>query len=289
MQSVIASKPRADTMPAQPKPTRGLPKWAALLILLLVVTGAGWGVWRYFEGPGELSAAAEAKLTDTNVDGPALPRGNGGWGARGARQRPPNFGQFAARFAMSMPDGIIPAGNGFVIKSGTVRLNIDSANGRNNRADWRFRYAYTNQNIETPPEINAFQAARRAINDPAAAQKLGTTQMQIQELRGLSNNGGGGGGGGAGMVVDASDRARISALFHTWLVATGRSTSPTTRPVSLPAPTPQAKTSEEQLLAALADIGKRQLEPTRRDYAQRAQRISAILGDGTPQKLKPAG
>ena len=265
-------------MVSEPNRSRGLPSWITALILLLALVGGGWGLWHYFEGSGgDLPPSAAAMLTDANIDGPPLPRPN--------RQRPPNFGQFAARFAANMPDGIMPAGNAFRVRSGTARLDIDPGNGNNNRDGWRYRFSYASPNVESPEQLAIFQAARRAINDPAAAGKLGVTAGQIQQLRGVQN----GGIQNAVMVVDAADRAKIITLFRAWLTATGRSLSPTTRPISLPAPGPAASAAEQQLLTALADIGNRQLASTRQSYAERAQRIQAILGDGILQKLKPTG
>jgi hypothetical protein len=53
--------------------------------------------------------------------------------------------------------------------------------------------------------------------------------------------------------------------------------------------TPEAKAAEQQLIAALADLGARQMGPTRQGFADRAAKVHAILGDATLQKLKPTG
>jgi hypothetical protein len=269
-------------MASDSKSPRGLPNWLSLLILLLVLAGGCWGVWRWFEGGSSaLPTSAAVALTDANVDGPALPRQR--------MPRPPNFGQFAARFTANMPDGIMATGNAYLVKSGITRLDIDGGNGRgngrgngpgngrNDREDWRYRFSYAIPDVESPAEMTTLQAANRVRNDPAAAQKLGVTDAQIQQLRQLR---------AAGMVVSPADRAKISTLFHAWLVATGRPASPSTQPIGLPAPSAQSKSAQDQLLAALADIGNRELGPTRQSYSDRASRISTILGDGLLQKLK---
>ena len=188
-----------------------------LLLLLLVLAAGGWGAWRYVLGNnGGLPPSMAAKLTDANVDGPPIPRP--------MRQRPPNFGQFAARFAANMPDGIVPTGRAYLIKSGTARLNVDPGNGNNIRGEWRYRFSYAIPDIESPEEMRTLQAVRRVLNDPSAAQKMGVSQEQLQQLRTL---------GGIGMAVRPADRTRIIALFQAWLTASGRST-PSADSVPLP-------------------------------------------------------
>jgi hypothetical protein len=182
-----------------------------------------------------------------------------------------------------MPDGVMPAGNAYLIKAGTVRLDVDRPNGNGPRGDWRYRFSYAIPDLIPPDQAMLLRTARRVVTDAAAAQKAGATAEQIQQLRATA--------GGTGMVVDAADRAKIAALFHAWLVAAGRSAttapSPTTRPILTTSP--QAKAAQQDLVAALADLGKRQLAPTRQSLIDRAGRVRAILGDGLIQKLKPPG
>jgi hypothetical protein len=267
-------------MSSQTNQSQGLPTWVTALILLLLLVGGGWGMWRYFEGgSGASSATADMDLTDGNVvSPPGVPTGQG----FGRRQRQPNFAQFAAAIAANMPDGVMPTGSGYLIKAGTARLDIDRPNLR---GDWRYRFSYAIPNLIPPDQQEVLRAARRVTNDPAAAQQAGVTADQIQQLRAL--------GFGGGMVVDQPDRNQISTLFHAWLSATGRSatTAPlaSTRPITAIPTTPEAQAAEQKLLAALADIGKRQIDPTRQSLADRASHIHAILGDGPLQKLKPPG
>jgi hypothetical protein len=262
-----------------------IPAWATALILLLVLAGGGWGMYRYFEdGSGGLSASAAMSLTDANVvTPPGLPRGPGQW--QGQRPRPPTFGQFAAQIAAGMPDGVMPMGNGYMVKAGVVRLNVDRPNGNGGNADWRYRYSYTLLNMISPDDIDILRTARRAVNDPDVAKEAGVTADQVQQLRPLTFAG--------GMVVDQADREKIAALFVAWLSASGRSTSaapgPATRPITAVPVTPQAKAAEQQLVVALADMGNRQMGPTRQSFAERAAKVHAILGDATLQKLKPTG
>ena len=275
-------------MPSQTSPSSNrLPAWLTALILLLVLAGGGWGAWRYFDGgSGDVPASAAMALTDANVVAPpGVPGGQRPWQGRAPGQGP-NFAQFAARFAANMPDGILPAGNAYLVKAGTVRLDIDRPNGNGPRGDWRYRFSYAIPDLIPPDQAMLLRTARRALTDVAAAQKAGATAQQIQQLRAIL----GGGMGGAGMVVDAADRAKISTLFHTWLAASGRSAttapSPSTRPISA---SPEAKAAEQALVSALADLGKRQLDATRQSLSDRAGRVHAILGDGLIQKLKPPG
>jgi hypothetical protein len=213
-------------MPPNRKTSREIPSWVSSLILLLVLVAGAWGIWRYFEGDSAtLHASAAESLTDTNVDGPALPRMYGG-----RPRRPPNGwpnrGGLAAMIASNMPDGIMPTRNGFLVKSGTARLDVERANGNNNRDQLRYRFSYATGDLAPADEMEALRIGRRAMNDPAAA-KLGVTQQQIQQLRNLPM--------GAGMVVEASDRARIGVLFHEWLAASGLANSgPSTRPTAIP-------------------------------------------------------
>jgi len=277
------------------KEKQGVPNWLSASIIILVIAGGLWALWHYFEsGNGELPASAAISLTDANVIGPAVPRERG-------MGRPPNFGQFASRMAANMPDGIMPAGNAYLIKAGTVRLDVDRQSGHenpggSNPGGWRYRFSYAIPNLVPPDQVLVLRTARRAIGDAAAAQKAGVTAEQLQQLRTAIN-------GGAAMVVDAPDRAKISTLFEAWLTASGRSpasapptTAPeglaATRPITASSPlanSPLAKAAEDQLLAALTALGNRQLDPTRQAVASRVQHIHAILGDVLLQKLKPTG
>jgi hypothetical protein len=265
--------------------SKGLPNWLSASIIILVVAGGVFALWRYFEGgSGDMPASASISLTDANVVGPGVPRERG-------PGRPPNFGQFTSRMAANMPDGIMPAGNAYLVKAGTVRLDVDRQTGANNPGGWRYRFSYALPNLVPPDQVLVLRTARRAMGDAAAAQKAGVTAEQLQQLRNAMN-------GGVAMVVDAPDRARISTLFDAWLAASGRSptTAPAgmaaTRPITAPSPLanlPQAKTAEEELLAALNAVGTKQLDPTRQAVASRVQHIHAILGDQLLQKLKPTG
>jgi hypothetical protein len=261
-----------------------LPMWLTALVLLLVLFAGGWGAWRYFDGGnGDVPASAAGALTDANVVAPpGVPGGQGPWQG----QRPPNFAQFAARIAANMPDGIMPAGNAYLVKAGTARLDIDRPNGNGPRGDWRYRFSYAIPDLIPPDQAIILRTGRRALTDAAAAQRAGATAEQIQQLRTIP----GGGVGGTGMVVDAADRAKISTLFHAWLAASGRSTttapSPSTQPMAAPS---GAKAAEQALVTALSDLGKRQLAATRQNLMDRAGRVRAILGDGLIQKLKPPG
>jgi hypothetical protein len=262
--------------------SRGLPNWVSALVLLLVLMLGGWGLWRYFVGgSGQLSAASAASLTDANVVGPNIPRQPGQW------QRPPNngnnFGQFAARFAANLPDGIIVVNNGYLAKAGTIRVEFDSPNGNNpSGANWRSRFSYTTQDVTSPQEADILRAARLATTNAVAAAKAGVTADQIQQLRAIQI--------GNGLAVSTADRGSITALFRSWLAVAGRSAttapSPATRPSQVLTSTPESKAAEQKLLGALAAIGNRQ---PRQTSAARAQRVQSILGDALLQKLKTGG
>ena len=181
-----------------------------------------------------------------------------------------------------LPDGFTPLGDGYRVKAGTVRLDIERPNVN---ADWRYRFSYAIPELFPPDQIQVMRTARLALTDPAAAQKAGVTADQIQQLRGIA--------WGGAMAVDPPDRTKISALFVAWLAASGKSATAApaaaTRPITAIPATPEAKAAEQQLVAALIALGKRQLDPTRQSFATRAQQVHTILGDGLLQKLKPPG
>jgi hypothetical protein len=267
-------------MPQQAR-TREIPTWASVLILLLAIAGGAWLLWSYFTGGsgGELPAAAAVKLTDANVDGPPIP-GNG------------RHHHFVAPIMVpgaNIPDGIMPITNGYLIKSGVARLNVERVaqlgaaqqggtqpGGRAQAtADWRYQFSFSLPQILAPDDLQTLRAGRRAMFDPSA-QALGVTAAQIQQLRDARV-------GGIGMNVDSADRARIAALFQQWLDARGK-TGGATQPAGQP-----AIDAQHNLLAALADIAAREVEPARKAAAARASQIRTLLGDTVLQKLKQNG
>jgi hypothetical protein len=254
---------------------KGVPNWLSALIILLFISAGLWGIWQYFEGGVAVSATDVARLNDANVVGPALPRA-----PRGQGPRMGNGGGLAALFSGAMPDGIgtMPGNNGYFVKAVNVRL-VAAGNGDN----WRYRFNYIADNLIPPDQRQILWLGRRAANDPNPSA-LGVTPQQLQQLRALPF---------AGMVVEPADRTQIAAMFQAWLVASGQGTArATTAPVNRPvipgslSTTPDAKAAEQKLVAALIDLGKRQLGATRQAEIQHVQQVRSILGGQLLQKLK---
>jgi Spy/CpxP family protein refolding chaperone len=109
----------------------------------------------------------------------------------------------------------------------------------------------------TPEQDAAFTARWRLTHDGPFAKSFKLTDEQIKQLGEVQGKG--------GLVADEADKERLRGLLDAFAAA------------------PDPKQNEEKaLVAALAEIGPKSVELTRKSLLERVDRINSIL---TPEQI----
>jgi len=229
----------------QPK-TRDIPIWLTGVVLILCIVGGGWLVRWYTRDAGTLAVdvpledqstvAANAKVR-TQL---ALPGGN----PRAQRD---------LGFAAAV-DGVKASGNSgkaWIVRSGDATMYVSQ--GRNGQLD--LNPSYITQKL-TPEQAQVLMMRRRLMTDAAMRDQIHLTAEQLEALRKVEDF--------RGMVIEPTDRAKLTSLFQAWRTAPGDAT-------------------EKPLLAALVDVAKRAATPTQAFDASRVEQVRKIV---SPDQVK---
>lgn len=242
-------------------PVRTIPVWLSLLVILLCLGGGGAFVWWYMNGAGftsrtiiipreQLEKERAERRTETQ------PR----------RQQGPRVAVRATDADGIKPDGgnstDANATNRWTIKSGDASAVVRKAGTR----AATFRYSYVRDDLLGPDQFQTMVATWRLARDQAMATAVGLSDEQVSKLRAEAAP--------IGILISDDDRKKIDDLFNTYLAAT----------------TDDARASvDKKTVAALGEIGKRQLDPTKQQLAERVTRIRAILTEEQWAKWKKVG
>src|SRR4051812_22472758 len=229
----------------QPK-TRDIPIWLTGVVLILCIVGGGWLVRWYTREPGTLAVdvplenqatvAANAKVR-TEL---AMPGGNG------RAQRDLGFA--------GAVDGVRASGTSgkaWIVRSGDATMYVSQ--GRNGQ--FELNPSYISKKL-TPEQAQVLMMRRRLMTDPAMREQIQLTADQLEALRKVEDF--------RGMVIEPTDRAKLTSLFQAWRTAPGDAT-------------------EKPLVAALTDVAKRAAAPTQAFDASRVDQVRKIV---TPEQVK---
>lgn len=230
----------------QPK-TRDIPIWLTGVVLILCIVGGGWLVRWYSRDPG--TQAIEVPLEDpAAVAANAKVRGQLGLPGGNARAQRDN-GFFSAAV-----DGVKASGNSgkaWIVRSGDATMYVSQ--GRTGQLD--LNPSYVTQKL-TPEQAQVLMMRRRLLTDAAMREQIQLAAAQLEALRKVEDF--------RGMVIEPTDRAKLSSLFQAWRTAPGDAT-------------------EKPLLAALVEVAKRAAGPTQTFDASRVEQVRKIL---TPDQVK---
>jgi hypothetical protein len=233
------------TETAQPK-TRDIPVWLTGIILLLCIGGGGYLIRWYLQDKGSV-----VEIPDDQVVVPSKSGGRSAW-----------RGQLAVMNGGVRPDarnrnadGVHPSGrNSFRAKTGgTVMLINQSGSGR-------YDFIPQYQNPRTAEEAELTMLRMSVLADATWRQTLNVTEEQLKDLRKKVP-------APQSPRLDGADQARMTEL---WKAYQGASTA-------------DKPAAEKKLLAAVDEIGKKNLTTFHQFEANRAQAIKAIL---TPEQIK---
>ena len=234
---------------AQPNSkTRDIPVWLTGIVLLLCIGGGGWLIKWYLQDKGSV-----VQIPDDQV---VASTGNGGRGAWRGQLAGANGGGFRpADLRNRDADGIHPSGrNSFRAKTGgTVMLINQSGSGR-------YDFIPQYQNPRTPEEAELTMLRMSVLADATWREHLKVTDEQLKDLRKKVP-------APQSPRLDGADLARMNDLWKAYQAASN-------------ADKPAA---EKTLLAAVDEIGKKNLTTFRQFEASRAQAIKSIL---TPEQIK---
>jgi hypothetical protein len=230
----------------QPK-TRDIPIWLTGVVLILCIVGGGWLVRWYSRDPG--TQAIEVPLEDqAAVAANARVRGQLGMPGGNARaQRDAGF--FAAAVDGVKASGT--SGKAWIVRSGDATMYVSQ--GRNGQLD--LNPSYVTQKL-TPEQAQVLMMRRRLMTDAAMREQIQLTAQQLESLRKVEDF--------RGMVIEPTDRAKLTSLFQAWRTSPGDAT-------------------EKPLVAALAEVAKRAAGPTQAFDASRVEQVRKII---TPDQVK---
>lgn len=221
---------------------RDLPAWLTALILLLSVAGGGYLLYWYInqDKPGNKQIV--------KADPALQNRGNNWRGTAGAPNRniPNRTGNNAIPTDGIRPDPKRP--NAWDVRSGEALLyaSIDKTGALD------ITPSYSTQNL-TPEQAQLLLMRRRLLADQPMRDHVKLTSDQYEKLRAIPNF--------KGMMVTDEQRGQLVQLFTAWQKATDK----------------DKPAAQKELLVALAEIGKKQLEPTKTFDASRAQAVKDIV------------
>jgi len=152
-------------------------------------------------------------------------------------------------------DGVrIRQKDSFLVRAGKFTL---SATKGAKDGKWSLNVAADKSDLLTPEQDAAFTARWRLTHDGNFAKSFKLTDEQIKQLGEVPGKG--------GLVADESDKERLRGLLEAFAAA--------------PAP---KQNEEKALVAALAEIGPKCVEATRKSLLERVDRINSIL---TPEQI----
>lgn len=153
-------------------------------------------------------------------------------------------------------DGIRQARNGtYVARSGAYQLN---ATKDPKTSDWTIRLTTTRNDLLTADQQAALAARFRLVADAAYAKSLSVSADQIKSLKAIPV--------GTSMEVAAPSEAQLKQLLDSYLSAANKAEA------------------ENAIVRAVGEIGAASVEATKKELAERADKIHAVL---TEAQLKP--
>jgi hypothetical protein len=187
MQTVVSSNAEVPSDAAQQ--IRPVPRWLAILIVVLAIGGAGWFVYsQFFAGP----------RAGQEVDIGTIPRSPGARMAfRAAPPAPP-------------ADGISSIGPNFWrVKTGEFSANL----ALKESPVAPIRIYYGKGDLISPEQQELMVARRQIVANQDLASQLKVTPEQIQKLSAVPLS------AGQGLKLDPADRARLAGDWQAWLSA----------------------------------------------------------------------
>jgi Spy/CpxP family protein refolding chaperone len=225
--------------------TRDIPIWLTGMVLLLCIGGGGWLImWYMRDNPNRVVEIPEDKSVNYAT-------GNGGraWRTQGA-------GQAAPRIRINPDaDGIQASSKtSYRAKVGNTLILINSNGG--NRTDFVPQYL----NARSPEQADLSMMRMSLLSDSNWREHLKLTEEQLAQLRNKVPP-------PQVMKLDPQDSLRLAGLWKTYQNA-----------VSSAKPA-----AEKAFLAAVDEIGKKNIPAYKEYEAKRAEAIKAAL---TPEQIK---
>jgi len=217
--------------------TRDIPVWLTGVVLILCVAGGIWLVRWYSHDTGR-------RTVEVPLEDPATV-------AAAAKFRNPPNGNAAAN---PNAEGVRASGNrnnAWVVRAADATMYVSLT--RNGQFD--VSPAYVRQAL-TPEQAQVLMMRRRLMTDAAMREQIRLTPEQLEALRKVEDF--------RGMVIEPTDRAKLTSLFQAWRTSPGDAT-------------------EKPLLAALVDVAKRAAGPTQAFDASRVEQVRKIV---TPDQVK---
>jgi hypothetical protein len=232
----------------QPK-TRDIPIWLTGIVLVLCIVGGGWLVRWYTRDAGK-------QTVEVPLEDPATLAANAKFRGPLAGYTPGGNGraQRDGFFGSGPVDGVRASGNNgkaWMVRSGDATMYV--ALGKKGEVEISPSYA---QQKLTPEQAQVLLMRRRLMTDAAMREQVQLSAQQLEALRKVEDF--------RGMVIDPTDRAKLTSLFEAWRKAPGGAT-------------------EKPLVTALADVAKRAAAPTQAFDASRVEQVRKVL---TPDQVK---
>jgi len=226
--------------------TRDIPIWLTGLVLLLCIGGGGWLImWYLRDNPNRV-----VELPDDKTANYATASGKA-WRTQGA-----GAGQVAPRIRINPDaDGIQASSkNSYRAKVGNTLILINSNGG--NRTDFVPQYL----NARTAEEADLSMMRMMLLSDSNWREHLKLTEEQLTQLRSKVP-------APQVMKLDAQDSLRLAGLWKTYQTAASAAKG----------------AAEKSFLAAVDEIGKKNIPAYKEYEAKRAEAIKAAL---TPEQIK---
>jgi hypothetical protein len=228
--------------------TRDIPVWLTGLILILCVGGGSYLVWQSLrDQPPQVVEIPPDKLAAANLGGRSLRGGDGALAGGGPRNLAPVVNRDA--------DGVHQLrGNSYRAKIGNTVMTVNASSA--GRFDMNPGYATPVRSAEEA-ELGVLRMS--VIQDANWQQTLNVTPQQVAALRKVPPQ--------LNMRIEPADRTRLTDLWKAYRDA-GASEKPA---------------AEKAVLAALDEIGKKNLQATKDYEAARAKAIRDVF---TPEQIK---
>lgn len=232
------------TQTIQPR-TRDIPVWLTGIVLLLCIGGGGWLIKWYLQDKGSVVEIPDDKVM------PSANGGRGGWRGQLAGMN----GSRPIDMRNRNADGVHPAGrNSFRAKVGATTMLINAS------GSGRFDFIPQYQNPRTPEEAELTMIRMSILADATWREHLKVTDEQLKDLRKKVP-------APQSPRLDAADQTRMTDLWKAYEKASNA----------------EKPAAEKKLLAAVDEIGKKNLTSYKAYEASRAEAIKTIL---TPEQIK---